>query len=211
MKSAQQHTPQQDFPQAAVPAFACDVARRAVCRWVQAKHASVSFFSLLRGFISDNCSLTPILLCVVSMASFGACSDNQTINQVLTEYFRNIERGAPLKSLDLRRHVPVEWEQVCIGYFPYTPKTVVEEQLQGKVIGRFEIGSDSTWMLLGISGKGEITQMVLDHKLNELLSKHFRAPARHVCVSRQQALLLPVEVDRNIYVNLGSQKQGEMK
>jgi hypothetical protein len=38
MKSPQHHTPQMDFLQAALPASASAVARRASCRWVHAKN-----------------------------------------------------------------------------------------------------------------------------------------------------------------------------
>jgi len=60
MKSPRQYTPQLDIPQAARSAFASAIARRVACILVQAKHASLSCFSLLRGFISNNCSHTTI-------------------------------------------------------------------------------------------------------------------------------------------------------
>ncbi len=103
MKSPQQHTSPLDFLPAAEPAFARAVARRVACFFVQAKYASLSFSSLLRGFISYNCSLnlilpmflplhrlfvsskyslTPICLVLILSAGHGCASADQTNFQI---------------------------------------------------------------------------------------------------------------------------------
>lgn len=151
------------------------------------------------------------IFCGVSVGSLCACSSNESLEQVLAEYATNIERDGQLTSLDLRSYLPIEWEKVCIGYFPYASKAMVEEKLQGKIISKFENGNDSRWMLLGISGKGEITQVELDDKISILFGKHFRAPARYVCVARQQALLTATTDGRNIRINLGNRLTRKLK
>ena len=66
MQSPQQYTPPSNFLQAARPAFASAIARRAVYLWVQAKHASLSFFSWFRGCVGNNCSLIQIISPIIS-------------------------------------------------------------------------------------------------------------------------------------------------
>ncbi|WP_157212172.1 hypothetical protein [Desulfomonile tiedjei] len=111
----------------------------------------------------------------------------------------------PSSHYDLRDVVPGDWEEVCIVYFPYISRSDIEKKFQGKVVGREKFVSEAHWMLLGINGKREITQVVLDVDVGRFLADNFKGASwQRNCVSSQEAVLTWITQNGQRYLKLGN-------
>ncbi|MEW6530966.1 MAG: hypothetical protein AB1473_09035 [Thermodesulfobacteriota bacterium] len=134
----------------------------------------------------------------------SSCSD-YIISWRINKFFKEISVKEPSSHYDLRDVIPGEWEEVCIAYFPYITRSDIERKFQGKVVGREKFVSDAHYMLLGINGKREITQIVLDVEVGAFLSDNLKGAAWRVnCVPRQEAVLTWMTENGRRYLKLGN-------
>ena len=142
----------------------------------------------------------------IFMLGVAACSVSFNVNEAMRYFFLAEEGGKASSSLELRSMAPIAWEKLCLVYFPYASQFHIEEKYQGKILGEYKSVGDANWMLLGITGNNEITQVVLDLEVSKYLGEHFRPVASSSqCVSRANAVLV-LEADGNgeRYVRLGN-------
>ncbi len=105
-----------------------------------------------------------------------SCSDYM-LNRKINAFFKQMNVNERVSYYDLRDVIPVEWEEVCIVYFPYITRSDIEKKFHGKVVGPDKFVSKAHWMLLGINGKREITQVVLDVEVGTFFLDNFRGPS----------------------------------
>ncbi len=162
----------------------------------------ILFLSSLRSRFRN--AAKPVFLFVSALLFATACDGGRDLGEAINAHLSKITRNDAQTSLDLQSVIPAAWEKVCLGYFPYTSKSRIEDEYRGKILGEFKVVGDSNWILLGITASNEITQVVLDLEISKYLGDHFRGTATEKsCVSRDQAVIVSAHHEGKRVIHLG--------
>jgi hypothetical protein len=118
-------------------------------------------------------------------------SDAFLLRKEINAFFQEVASSGTPRNHDLRSAIPPEWEEICICWLGYMPKSHVEKNFAGRIRGSYQSGGSTYWSLLGITADNEITQVLLDDDASQFLvdNKFPAVRTRAGCVSREEAIL----------------------
>ena len=133
-------------------------------------------------------NLSRVPASVISALIAVSCVE-ASIDQAVNSHFKeSIHRK--VDHIDLRTILPANWDRVCIAYLPYITRSDVEKKYRGKVVGEYKMAGDANWVILGISDRGDISQIVLDAEVSQFLVNNLKySSPTDSCTHRTEAVL----------------------